>query len=95
MNTKATETANTAHTISGNAQPAKALAKAPSISVERQRDILIESVKAYLMRHGRNELIASDVAFTDMTNAGHTFQSALCAIYLSGLKHGAGSGTTP
>ena len=33
--------------------------------------------------------------FTEMTNAGHTFQSALCAIYLSGLKHGAESGTTP
>lgn len=72
MNTKATETANTAHTIPGNAQPAKA----PAISVERQRDILIESVKAYLMRHGRNELIASDVAFTDMTNAVRLVEDA-------------------
>lgn len=72
MNTKATETANTAHTSSGNAQPAKA----PAISVERQRDILIGSVKAYLMRHGRNELIASDVAFTDMTNAVRLVEDA-------------------
>lgn len=27
--------------------------------------------------------------FTDMTNAGATFQQALASIYLSGLQHGA------
>jgi hypothetical protein len=26
--------------------------------------------------------------FTDMTNAGRTFQSALSAVYLTGLQHG-------
>lgn len=72
MNTHAKDTTKDAATTSsvGVAPSAQAL------TVDRQRDILLGSIKAYLLRHGRNEMIASDVAFNDMSNAVRLVEDA-------------------
>ena len=73
LNTKATETKETTTTDAPRTNVATATAP---LTAERQRDILLGSVKAYLLRHARNELIATDVAFNDMANAVRLVEDA-------------------
>lgn len=70
---KATETKENQTTDAPRTNVATATAP---LTAERQRDILLGSVKAYLLRHARNELIATDVAFNDMANAVRLIENA-------------------
>ena len=64
MNTKTTSTQSVQATTQASvAQPKDAL------SVERQRDILLNAIEAFVARNAGNELLRTDPTFNDMTAA--------------------------
>lgn len=64
MNTKTTSTQSVQVTTQANvAQPKVAL------SVERQRDILLSAIEAFVARNAGDEMLRTDPTFNDMTAA--------------------------
>lgn len=64
MNTKTTSTQSVQVTTQANvAQPKDAL------SVERQRDILLSAIEAFVARNAGDEMLRTDPTFNDMTAA--------------------------
>lgn len=65
MNTKTTGTTeqSTATTQASAEQPKAAL------SVERQRDILLNAIEAFVARNAGDEMLRTDPTFNDMTAA--------------------------
>lgn len=60
-------------------------------SVAREKLVRVHQMRRQNMTEEQREFIESMALsiFTDMTNAGHSFQAALSSIYLSGVQHGA------
>ena len=49
--------------------PAEATKEVAKLSVEKQRDVLIGSIEAYVARHQGNDVLSLDPAFHDMQRA--------------------------
>lgn len=49
--------------------PAEATKEVAKLSVEKQRDVLIGSIEAYVKRHQGNDVLSMDPAFHDMQRA--------------------------
>lgn len=82
MNAKVEDTGASAPAESGRAAALKnnaaaaAEAEVKSLSVERQRDILLEAVQAYTGRHSDNVKITDDPMYSGLVSAASVVQRA-------------------